>query len=286
MNMMDKSQQELSFCYQNAPLLEVIAEIRWKLQSLQAIPDAAIDPYFEDFEIEFHRQIQAEGYTYREEIIPEDIPREFTGGQPMYRYRKAANSWPLFQVGQGIFTVNMVPEPEYSGWSQFYPIVEKEIKVLFETYPLAQKYLKIDHTELRYINGFTSKHGYTKTTYAQFVEQMLNMKSSIDPSIVGAFADTLDNLYHVNQTVFDLNDLLGAKGIIKVAPGRRATNHSSEEAVLLELIVRSKGPDLFSNAGSIISWMGEAHRIIRNLFQSLTSESLKHYIGPKNDIKG
>ena len=41
------------FVYENAPLVEVVAEIRWQLKFLASAPNAKIDPYYELFRDDF-----------------------------------------------------------------------------------------------------------------------------------------------------------------------------------------------------------------------------------------
>ena len=145
------------------PLIEIIVEIKWKLQELASLP-ARIDPHFEEFFKDFGNAVAQQGFNFFERLVPDEIPREFTAGQPLFRFRKKADGYPLFQIGYGLLTVNTAPtttEP-YTGWESFIETIKLATKTLFASYPVADKYLKIDHLELKYINAFDKDFGYEK----------------------------------------------------------------------------------------------------------------------------
>ena len=64
------------YLLQNAPLVEVIAEVHWKLQVLKSAPNAAIDPQFSLFEPEFRKVTAGEGFHHVDRLLPPDFPAE------------------------------------------------------------------------------------------------------------------------------------------------------------------------------------------------------------------
>jgi uncharacterized protein (TIGR04255 family) len=97
------------FVYDKPPLIEVICEIRWRLQPLVSAPGTAIDPHFSSFSDDFTNMCKTSSFSLVERINPENVPVEFLAGHPIYRFRKQQNQWPLFQIGPGLLTVNDVP---------------------------------------------------------------------------------------------------------------------------------------------------------------------------------
>jgi uncharacterized protein (TIGR04255 family) len=147
-----------NFVYENPPLGEVVAELFWKLTPLVSMPGAAIDPFFEPTLERFTNAVAKVGFASTERVIPVGVPLELVAGQPVSRFRQRANSWPLYQLGAGLFTCNVVPP--YGGWSIFRETLAEGIRALFEAFPAASIQLKLDVLRLRYINGFDAAQGY------------------------------------------------------------------------------------------------------------------------------
>jgi uncharacterized protein (TIGR04255 family) len=149
------------FLYQNAPLIEVITELHWSLQPLIAIPNAAIDPHFAILSSKFTELARETGFVHVERLLPEQIPLEMMPHRAVFRFRRAAETWPLFQVGPGVFTANIVPP--YQGWGDFRQSISSGLDLLLASYPLRPSYFRIEKLELRYIDGFTKRHASPNT---------------------------------------------------------------------------------------------------------------------------
>ena len=143
--------------YKNAALVEVIAELHWELKPIQIAPGAKVDPFYDLFREKFFAAAKAKGFAFQETIIPKEVPAELLPNKPRERLRASEGAWPLYQIGPGIFTVNVVPP--YSGWLDFRKTLAEGLKLLIESYPSAEQYMKVTHLELRYIDAFTSRHG-------------------------------------------------------------------------------------------------------------------------------
>ena len=53
------------YVYENAPLIEVIAEIHWTLKNLKVPPDLKIDPFYDLFEGEFLKYLGKINYSIK-----------------------------------------------------------------------------------------------------------------------------------------------------------------------------------------------------------------------------
>ena len=142
------------YLYENAPLVEVIAEVHWALKELQTAPNSKIDPYYDLFREQFLHYVSERGLINQQELVPSIVPPELFPNQPQLRIRKRTVRWPLAQVGPGILTANIVPP--YNGWSEFSPFLGMLVDGLFQSYPMATKTLRVEKLHLRYINGFGS----------------------------------------------------------------------------------------------------------------------------------
>ncbi|MDZ4758427.1 MAG: TIGR04255 family protein, partial [Bacteroidota bacterium] len=85
----------------NAPLVEVIFELRWKVDKNDELVKCQY----------LHGDLFAkvkETYTYREALIASDMPLEFCRNLPTHRFRVAKDEYPLIQIGPGVMTVNTI----------------------------------------------------------------------------------------------------------------------------------------------------------------------------------
>ncbi len=94
-----------------APLIESIIEIRWGEHKIE--PNKPVEFKFsaEDtdfFPGQFHSIANSYGFVFVERIN-KDVP-PFIPHVVRYRFRRTEGTWPCYQIGLGIFTVNQVNE--------------------------------------------------------------------------------------------------------------------------------------------------------------------------------
>lgn len=268
------------FVYDKPPLIEVICEIRWRLQPLSAIPGSAYDPHFPAFSEDFASVIAKRGYTFVERLPPEDLPIELRAGNPILRFRTEQNQWPLFQIGPGLLTVNVVPP--YGGWHTFRATLQLGLSSLYEAYPVPNRYLKFTRVDLRYLNGFDREFGYAK--HGTFLSADLNMQVSLNEKLLTKYARKPDEIHTTAQFVLDLKTMKGTTGIIKVGPGLK----DGRKAAVLEFAIRrgdGKSDLEMTRGEDLAGWFDSAHKVIREWFQLTTSEALKARMGPAREIK-
>lgn len=262
------------FLYSNAPLVEVIAEVRWQLVPLAAITNAAIDPFFEPALKEFSRKAEAVGFGAVEIVVPTEVPRELLAGNVVNRFRRETGTWPVYQLGPGVFTTNIVPP--YNGWTAFMPHLSKGIETLLQSYPSATHTLKVSQLVLRYLDAFTTAHG--RENHFKFVREMLGVGLSSKPEFLKALNQSADEPSFASAEFhYPLED---GEFVLKVAPGMK----ENFEATILELAVigdrKGASPDL----SEMNAWFGKAHGILSTAFESTTSQPLKDLMGPKRAI--
>jgi uncharacterized protein (TIGR04255 family) len=267
------------FVYDKPPLIEVICEIRWRLQPLGAIPGSSYDPHFPAFAEDFTSLVGKSDYTFVERLPPEDLPFELRAGNPVLRFRRHQNEWPLFQIGPGLLTVNVVPP--YGGWHNFRRTLLLGLSMLYQSYPVPERYLKFTRTDLRYLNGFDSEFGYAK--HAVFLADDLNIRASLNEQLVTRYAIKPDEIMSTAQFVMDLKTMKQSTGIINVGPGLK----DGKKAAVLELAVRQgdgKSDLDLTDENDLASWFDSAHKVIREWFQLTTSEAVKARMGPAREV--
>ena len=100
----------------NAPLLEVIFELRWALEGAENLPvQLRQDPAYPLLAYEFTEKAKLHGFVHRREI--EGFPTGPLGHKVHYRYNENENApFPIWQIGPGVFAYNESTEYEWKSY--------------------------------------------------------------------------------------------------------------------------------------------------------------------------
>ena len=266
----------VNFIYENAPLIEVIAEVRWALVPLTSMPGAAVDPLFPRASERFTEAVGKIGFSHVERLIPAEVPLEVVAYNPVLRYRREADKWPLFQIGPGLFSCNITLP--YKGWTAFRSVIGSGLQALHESYEFGSVLVEPSMVHVRYINGFTAKHGMV--AFADFCTADLNLGVALPLGVVGSVADPAGLVFSV-EFGFPLAGMDGSKMGIKCAQGQT----KGIPAAILELsVTRQTDLRLATNVPDILAWMDQAHTSIRGIFQQMTSPRLRDAMGPIKQV--
>lgn len=246
--------------YKNAPLIEIILEIRWRLKNISVADNLQIDPYFDDFKSEFEKNINHSDFSYKEVLVPDNVPREFLGGKVTHRYRRDNKKYPLYQIGYGVFTINMAPP--YNGWEEFKRDIENGLNYFYASYPVPEKFLKCESLELRYMNFFGKKHLYGDN----FLSEHLGIEFGFKRSDILAFDEKVGEL-----TIPHRED----SKLLTHISFNPASNENSEKGLLLTIASRKKYEGNFVKQESIIQDIENSHGILSNVFDKMISSRLK-----------
>lgn len=152
----------MSESVENAPVIEVIAELRWRPL---AVPEGLfsgpgpkmIPPPLGGRTHEFFGRLSdrmcALGYTKTTRLVPEPFPMLVQ--QPVLRFEAPENGRPksLYHVGPGLFSANAVPP--YESWSSaFSATVARGVEALLATRDAAEKDVLFEGVTLRYLDAF------------------------------------------------------------------------------------------------------------------------------------
>ena len=232
----------------NAPLLEVIFELRWKITNKN---DLSRCQYLHG---DLYSRL-SEKYPIRESLTPIELPSELLINNPAHRFRTNKGGYPLFQVGPGIITLNTIDDTY--AWSEYFELIKELIHNFFKVYPL------IEHEKftpnLRYVDFF--KIDPEKENLIEFIRNSLN--TSIEqrfysepdfPSVI-----TLNFAYptKLGQFIFNLNN---------------GNNQRAEKGLILQTGV--KGMEFTPNTEELFTWINESHEFCSDIFKKLTAGSL------------
>lgn len=270
-----KRRKTPDFLYKNAPLVEVIVEVAWNLNKLEAIPNSFIDPHFKSFSDDFTQNIIKAGYPVIERIVSEQVPLELIGGSPVFRCRVEKDSWPLFQIGPGIFTANIVLP--YNGWDEFRKVISVGLDTLFESYPMSKKYLIINKTSLRYIDAFTEAHGMKN--YSEFLYNNLALNINIPDEIENKFVLDKKDIKSTININFPVKESMNSM-LVKIGSGKS----KDKEALLIEMNISATNSDTPRTSTKIKRWLDNAHVTVSDFFQLIITEETEEILGPRKSI--
>lgn len=273
---------EPDYLYDNAPLIEVISEVRWSLTALASMPGNFIDPNFSATSEEFLSLAKKAGFSHVERLIPEQIPLELIAGQPVFRLRRKENAWPLYQLGPGLMTCNIVPK--YHGWSDFREYIHQGIEFLQASFPSPEKLLRLETLELRYIDGFTDAHGLQDNAFLQFSEQYLGTTVSLPVGFLQKFAQSEKDATAATEIKVSAKEPENTNLIIKFAPGQKREGDREIPALIVELRASHSGGKKSFVPEEVMDWMDSAHSMLHEAFDDLCTEELKTRMGPRNMI--
>ncbi|WP_417218993.1 TIGR04255 family protein [Achromobacter spanius] len=252
----------------NAPLIEMIAELRWDLHPVTSVPGGGIDPFYEATKAGMASALAAEvggGWNPTiEEIVPLEIPREFLAGQITTRYRKAAGDWPLVQLGPGICAINMTSS--YEGWDTFRPWLVHGVSALLKAHPVPSA-LKFKSLNLLAVDAFGPSHGYVD--YQDFATRLLNLGNILGSDYLAKFSSEPNQALVQSQTVFPLRSPEGASGRISIAEGER----DKEKALLVQTAIEH-AKEFRPEADHLLEWFDSAHAVHREMFRAMLTSDL------------
>lgn len=231
----------------NAPLLEVIFELRWDMSHQEHWKKY---PYLHG---DLYAQLK-EKYPKRELLVPGEIPQEALVNKAVYRFRSKEN-YPLFQVGPGLLTLNTTDD--YYEWDDYYGQIKELTDNFFNLYefPAAEKITP----SLSYYDFL--KFDWEQNDVLKYVSENLNI--------------TIDqDFYDVNGNPSSFNWGIGYKTVLgnfnlRIDAGM---NKNQEKGLILQFQLNGlqKDPDI----QSLSSWLIDGHKLCSKLFKKLTAGNL------------
>ena len=257
--------------FDNPPLVELVAELRWKDLSLPpglplgfpaGFPFPGSQVGFDQQLPEMTSAMTAIGYGQSERLMPAGFPAPPEAPIVRYRYSGAIEKnrehlpSTLFQIGSGIFTANAVKP--YKSWDDFRPVVEHGVRILLNT----QK-TKVEGYSLilRYIDAFRADL-IGGMTHIQFMRDVLGFGLDI-PKVLLAHAEDRQVDMPMSQIVVPLKfgslQLQLTQG--EVEGGR---------ALILENVVVIDGL-IEPNVEAIMESFSNARDVIHDVFVNLSA---------------
>lgn len=248
----------------NAPLLEAIFEIRWGNFKIDPVSKGR-ELFFSRDEIDFFfgkfRTIaESVGFSHVERVIPEEAP-------PLphlvcFRFRKSSNTWPCYQIGLGVFTVNQVNDGY--DWEVFKKDILNGIDYLDRGHPVGLEKLPLIMMQLRYRDGLLFKEGESSIDF-------LNKNMEIELKLPKEFLESKLLSYPIAGTKLSFNlKTLKPEGTLIINLNQGTIN--ARPGFIMDAITRCSKDDIDKlNKDFVNHWLEEAHAIQRHAFSNLIS---------------
>ena len=255
----------------NAPLLEVVFELRWALEGPKNVPiQLQHDPAFPLLAYEFTEKAKSHGFNVRREMAVS--PTGPLGHSIQYRFYKNDESpFPIWQIGPGIFAYNESTEYE---WESFKSSLRKAAQVLLSSYPKTKaSQIRPVHMELRYIDTYTSEM-LGHTDMAKFLDNDVNlMLKPNDFFSLDYFVGPFDGRVEIVRKLSRDNE-----SSFRLEIGTGEANKKPVVLVVSKVVKQSDDMKLGSNSRSIISnlirWADESHELTHRFFWNFVGEAL------------
>ncbi len=226
-----------------APLIEVIFELRWQIKQKSDLTK------YQFLIGDLYSAIK-EYYPVRESLVPPEVPTDILINNPVHRFRKDKNQYPLVQVGPGILTLNTTDENYY--WDDFYDWAKILLAEFFKVFPPNNELFT---PTLLYLDFF--KFDFKNDNVNDFINESFNINFS------QGFLKDKGNPSNLDIGFFYETEMGNSYVTLK-----KGQNSQKEDGIVMQSSLRSK--ETMKNDENILTWLSEAHTFSSNLFKEIT----------------
>lgn len=256
----------------NAPLSEVVFELRWGLPEVAGTPAPfQSDPGYSVLADSFASEAKRAGFAFERVMNPGHV---FARAVDRRYYLSKDQNFPILQIGPGIFAANQ--SAEYT-WVDFKKLVTKGISILISSYPKMKTFaLRPNYLELRYIDVFEEELIGT----IDFVK-FLNEATTIEVALPQFLSDK--SRFHdatIGRTVFQF-DVKGMKDSVfslDLASGNRENKKilrlESKIVVQGGAVLKAKTSHRDSFVRQLTAWLDQSHSVLSPFFKALVKPTV------------
>lgn len=255
----------------NAPLVEVVFELRWDLLGAGPIEPIRTDPGYPILCDEFSRAVKKLGFRHTKDMQPQGLSFGHSIDRRFFLSEK--QPFPLVQIGHGIFATN---ESAGYEWKKFRASCLKQLKILIESYPRMTSFSMVpSFIELRYINAFPAKSEKKSRDIFTFLKDDTNLGIS-RPSLLEGL-EPLQSLYS-GRIIAEYRVKKAKATLFLLDIGSAKTK--TEKTIRMESKVRSVGKDVPKLKSKpkfikdVSEWLERAHSITSPFFKQLIKPEL------------
>jgi uncharacterized protein (TIGR04255 family) len=231
-----------------------------------------------DFDLWFQKLtdgLRAQGFHNLERLVPHDM--FVLAHQPLYRYGREGERFPVVQFGHGIFTVNAGP-PHYQSWESFRPQVEKALATLVHAKPPQAEVASLSLVALRYIDRFDQALRQGASNFS-FIRDQLGIAIDL-PHGLFDLAPHPDRIHPNLGLTLPIAGRDNASLTFQLAAGRFGDSQAVD--TIMDMTYTATG-DIVLAPGAILTCLDEAHGVIHRWFDRLTA-GIRDRMEPQNPI--
>lgn len=277
-----RAELEVPKRFENPPLVELIAELRWLPSGATdgtsgappdvmplgfPVPMSLFGGTGDDLYMSFAALAGKHGYSQIERLMPPGITFPY---QPACRYRRPPDPQ-LYQLGLGIFSANTTPP--YTSWIDFRPVVETGVELMLEAHHVEWRPKSFNSVALRYIDGFTAQ--FTRgMSLGRFVSDILGIRVELPTALtrqIGKDGEVKPQLI-LNIPIRD-----GLQMDLRIGEGKI----NGMDAVIMDTAVRA-AQSINASVQETMKALDAAHTVIHETFVEL-SASLHSIMKPLQD---
>lgn len=267
----------------HAPLVELIAELRWQPHiddgnsSTLPVHGGAVtmmptgSTKLEEFLMRFGAKASQEGFSRTERLQPPGLPCILH--LPIYRFKTPDESPVVYQIGGGVFTTNGVPP--YVSWEKFCPLVEKGVEALL----LSREDDKSENffsVSVRYIDAFGPELTRDLNP-ATFIQEMLGFQITLPPGISNYLAEG-----ETFKPALRFQIPMAGSMLMTVSVGEGQAN--GQGAIILDTTVTTT-TDTLGTKDAVMESLNAAQNALHDMFFEIT-KPLKSQMGVTENTQG
>ncbi len=234
----------------NAPLQEVVFEVRWQLQ-----PDDSgkqlIDSEYAFALGKFEASIAGD-FPHRTSKFPDEVPHQLLNYQTVHQFWRGEGEWPVVQIGPGIMSVNDT-DKNYDWQKTYLPLVKLALSALMKSY----HQLNFISASLRYIDVVrVADYGFD--TWEAFVRQNINF----------SFENRFDPKGKLTAFQFNQSFEQNKTGLTNVNFSSGKNGKEEDVFIFQTAVVQNKK----MNEKEVIDWLQDAHNYTSSLFKDICKD--------------
>jgi uncharacterized protein (TIGR04255 family) len=246
--------------FENPPIVELIAELRWLPPGVHMAADAGnveVPPAFfaagqpDSMYMTFGARVSPHGYTQFERLTPSGMPP--IPFQPVHRFSKPqtqAGDTSIFQLGPGVFSAHATPP--YKSWADFRPGLELGVASLIASRSEQERTQTFISATVRYIDGFTAEF-LANATIPTFMAKTLGFDLAI-PRAISALLEEGKEIVPQLRLNFPITG--GFRMSLALADG----NVRNQSALIMDSSI-STGAQVAPDATEVMRALDAAHAV-------------------------
>jgi len=251
----------------NAPLTEVVFEMRWRLEGAKSIPiPFKNDPGFYVMADRFAMAASQHGFRFARKLSadPQATPHAIS-----WRfYKQQEQPFPLWQIGPGILAVNESASYE---WNSYKKLCLDAARTLIRCYPKMHKFrLEPFYLELRYLDSFSLDEKVNENLVG-FLNNSTSLSLALPTFVPGRLKDLANGQLILSSAVKGMGETLFVV-IVGTGVSQGIKSVIMESKVLTKLSETSIGRGQFVT--ELGRWLGNAHNITSPFFKEFIKEHL------------